>query len=73
MASKALHAAWRMLYIFYILWCWMDMHEDQSSGVVAHALTSEKPKKAKFRDLQKTAMLIFLSSMAKGLSGALRL
>jgi len=34
------------------------MQEDESSGVVAHALTSEKPKKAKFRGL-KTARLIF--------------
>ena len=30
------------------------MQEDQSSGVVAHALTSQKPKKAKFRDLQNS-------------------
>ena len=30
------------------------MQEDESSGVVAHALTSEKPKKAKFRDLQNS-------------------
>ena len=36
------------------MWCWMDMQEDESSGVVAHALTAEKPKKAKFRDLQNS-------------------
>ena len=30
------------------------MQEDESSGVVAHALTAEKPKKAKFRDLQNS-------------------
>jgi hypothetical protein len=39
----------------------MDMQEDESSGVVAHALTSQKPKKAKFRDLQnRHAHLPFL-------------
>src|SRR5918996_1683634 len=32
----------------------MDMQEDQSSGVVAHALTSQKPKKAQFRHLQNS-------------------
>jgi hypothetical protein len=47
--------------VSYILWCWMDMQEDESSGVVAHALTSQKPKKAKFRDLQnRHAHLPFL-------------
>ena len=56
----------------YILWCWMDMQEDQSSGVVAHALTSEKPKKAKFRDLQNSHVhLTFVDG--KEFIGALRL
>jgi hypothetical protein len=32
----------------------MDVHEDECSGVVAHPLTSQKPKKAKFRDLQNS-------------------
>ena len=40
--------------VVYILWCWMDMHEDECSGVVDHALTSQKTKKAKFRDLQNS-------------------
>ena len=44
MTSKALHAAWRGLQ----LWCWMDKQEDECSGVVAHALTSEKPNSSKF-------------------------
>jgi hypothetical protein len=51
MTSKALHAAWRRSTS---CGAGMDMQEDESSGVVAHALTSEKPKKAKFRNLQNS-------------------
>jgi hypothetical protein len=50
----------------------MDMQEDESSGVVAHASTSEKPKKAKFRDLQNChAHLPFVDG--EEFIGALRL
>jgi hypothetical protein len=58
----------------YILWCWMDMQEDESSRVVAHALTSEKPKKANFRDLHlqdSNAHLSFVDG--EEVIGALRL
>jgi len=36
MASKALHAAWR--WSLYILWCWMDMQADESSGSLQERL-----------------------------------
>ena len=39
----------------------LDVQEDECSGAVGHALTSEKPKKAKYRDLQYShAHLLFV-------------
>ena len=46
------------------------MQEGESSGVVGHALTSEKPKKAKFRDLQNShAHLPFVADSEEGIGG----
>jgi hypothetical protein len=54
MPSKALHAAWRMLYI---LWCWMDMQGDECSGVVAHALATFTRRMQKAPDLRRVIPL----------------
>jgi hypothetical protein len=51
----ALHAAWRR---FTILWCWMDMHTDECSGVVAHALATFPRRMHKAPDLQRVVPLL---------------
>jgi hypothetical protein len=50
MASKALHAAWRRSII---LWCWMDMQEDECSDVVPHALATFPGRLQKAPDLRR--------------------
>jgi hypothetical protein len=54
MASKALHAAWRRSII---LWCWLDMHRGECSGVVAHALATFPRRMQKAPDLQRVIPL----------------
>jgi hypothetical protein len=57
MASKALHAAWRRS----ILWCWMDKHrDDESSGIVAHALATFPRRMQKAPDLQRVRLQTFV-------------